>query len=256
MDTNHPAATPREGYPVEIQVLWIRLLRQLAEVGATAPEETWASLAVRAEQSLLRLYWIEERGYLSDLLIARSDQPASQAVVDDALRSNGFFAVSLGLLRGERARRCVEAGLRHLVVPGALRSLAPLPVAIPLPVYGSDGHLLNSPTEPYWGRYEGDEDTRRKPAYHNGTAWTWTFPTWCEALARAWEFDPAAVAAAKTYLASARALLAGGCLGHLPEIVDGDAPHLARGCDAQAWSVTETLRVWKLLQTRAGQALE
>ena len=28
MDTNYPAGTPREGYPVEIQVLWIRLLRQ------------------------------------------------------------------------------------------------------------------------------------------------------------------------------------------------------------------------------------
>ena len=34
MDTNHPAGTPREGYPVEIQVLWIRLLRQLEKIGA------------------------------------------------------------------------------------------------------------------------------------------------------------------------------------------------------------------------------
>jgi starch synthase (maltosyl-transferring) len=25
MDTNFPAGTPREGYPVEIQALWIRL---------------------------------------------------------------------------------------------------------------------------------------------------------------------------------------------------------------------------------------
>jgi glycogen debranching enzyme len=40
-------------------------------------------------------------------------------------------------------------------------------------------------------------------------------------------------------------------VGQLPEILDGDAPHLARGCDAQAWSVTETLRVWLLL-SRAG----
>ena len=29
MDTNYPAGTPREGYPVEIQALWICLLRQL-----------------------------------------------------------------------------------------------------------------------------------------------------------------------------------------------------------------------------------
>ena len=33
-------------------------------------------------------------------------------------------------------------------------------------------------------------------------------------------------------------------MGHLPELLDGDAPHAQRGCDAQAWSATEALRVW------------
>ena len=61
----------------------------------------------------------------------------------------------------------------------------PLPVHPPLPIFGNDGTLLNKPEEPYAGRYEGDEDTRRKAAYHNGTAWTWTFPVFCEALAQA-----------------------------------------------------------------------
>ena len=170
---------------------------------------------------------------------------------DDALRSNGLFAVSLGLVTGERAKRCVEAARKYLVVPGALRSLAPLPVSVPLPIYATAG-LLNNPAEPYCPRYEGDEDTRRKPAYHNGTAWTWTFPAFCEALARAWDFSPAAVAAAKSYLGSAEKLLNEGCLGQLPEILDGDAPHTQRGCDAQAWGVTETLRVWRLLSAAQG----
>jgi len=137
--------------------------------------------------------------------------------------------------------------LRYLVVPGALRSLAPLPVSVPLPNRGNDGALLNNPAEPYWGRYEGDEDTRRKPAYHNGTAWTWTLPVFCEALARAWDFAPEAVAAAKAYLGSVEGLMRAGCLGNIPEILDGDAPHTQRGCDAQAWGATEALRVWKLL---------
>jgi len=117
----------------------------------------------------------------------------------------------------------------------------------PLPVFGRDGQLLNDPQIPYRGHYEGDEDTRRKPAYHNGTAWTWTFPIFCEALARAWDFDQAAVAAARSYLGSMDQLLHAGCLGQIPEILDGDAPHPQRGCDAQAWGVTEALRVWKLL---------
>jgi len=150
---------------------------------------------------------------------------------------------------GERARRCVQAALRHLVVPGALRSLAPLPVSIPLPIHAKDGRLLNNPVTPYWGKYEGDEDTRRKPAYHNGTAWTWTFPLFCEALARAWEFEPEAIAAAEAYLGSMERLMVEGCIGQIPEIVDGDSPHTQRGCDAQAWGVTEALRVWKLLNS-------
>jgi glycogen debranching enzyme len=168
---------------------------------------------------------------------------------DDALRSNCLFAVSLGLVAGERAQRCVAAALKYLVVPGALRTLAPLPVTVPLPVY-RNGQLLNNPVEPYWPRYFGDEDTCRKPAYHNGTAWTWTFPSFCEALLQAWEFSPAALAAAKSYLGSSEQLLNEGCLGQLPEILDGDAPHTQRGCDAQAWGATEALRVWKLLLKR------
>src|SRR6185503_1674949 len=32
MDTNYPAGTTRQGYQVEIEVLWIRLLRQLARL--------------------------------------------------------------------------------------------------------------------------------------------------------------------------------------------------------------------------------
>jgi glycogen debranching enzyme len=143
----------------------------------------------------------------------------------------------------------VEAALKYLVIPGALRSLAPLPVTPPLPVYGNNGYLLNDPEHPYWGTYEGDEDTRRKPAYHNGTGWTWTFPTFCEALAKAWNCDPYAVAAAKAYLGSMAGMFNSGCIGHIPEIVDGNAPHQQRGCDAQAWSVSEALRVWKWLQT-------
>ena len=181
------------------------------------------------------------------MLIAGPRVIARDAMASDALRSNCLFAVSLGLVTGERAKRCVEAAQKYLVVPGGLRSLAPLPVSVPLPISGNDGQLLNDPSNPYWPRYEGDEDTRRKPAYHNGTAWTWTFPVFCEALARAWDFSPEAVAAAKSYLGSAEKILNEGCLGQIPEILDGDAPHAQRGCDAQAWGVTENLRVWKLL---------
>jgi predicted glycogen debranching enzyme len=249
MDTNYPACTPREGYPIEIQVLWIQLLRQLHRLGIAPVSEPWTTIADRAEQSLREYFWLEEKGYLADLLIAGKGQPAASAVRDTALRSNYLFAIAFGFLDGPRAQRAVAAAWRHLLVPGGLRSLAPLPVTPPLPVRASDGRLLNNPDQPYWGAYEGDEDTRRKPAYHNGTAWVWTLPTGCEALVKSWNCAPAAVAAAKAYLGSLEELLVTDCLGQLPEILDGDAPHQPRGCDAQAWSVCEALRVWKWLAT-------
>ena len=243
MDTNYPAGTPREGFPIEIQALWIRLLRQLASLEPGAP---WNALANRAAQSL-EFFWWEPLGCYHDTLQAPSCSPAAEATPDGHVRPNQLFAISLGLLPADRARRAVETCTRYLLVPGALRSLAPLTVKEPLPIRAQDGRPLNDPRQPYCGRYEGDEDTCRKPAYHNGTAWNWLLPVFCEALATAYACEPAALAAAKAYLGSAGRLLHEGCIGHLPEIMDGDAPHTARGCDAQAWSVTEALRVWRLL---------
>ena len=35
-------------------------------------------------------------------------------------------------------------------------------------------------------------------------------------------------------------------VGSISEIFDGDAPNTPRGCFAQAWSVSEVLRLWRL----------
>ena len=247
MDTNHPACTPREGYPIEIQALWIRLLRQLALLAAPDESQPWSSLAAQASTSLEKHFWSAKTGWYADVLRCPAGVPAASAPIDDSLRSNCLIPIAFGLCDKDRARRTVSAALRHLVVPGALRSLAPLPVNLPLPLFGSGGTALNDPANPYWGQYSGDEDTRRKPAYHNGTAWTWTFPSLCEAMAVAWDMDPEAVDAARALLGSMSTVMNEGCLGQFPEILDGDAPHAQRGCDAQAWSATEALRVWQLL---------
>jgi glycogen debranching enzyme len=89
--------------------------------------------------------------------------------------------------------------------------------------------------------YTGDEDAGRKPAYHNGTVWAWPFPAYAEALAAA---GACSREAALGMLAGAVENLNDGCLCHMSEIADGDAPHLQKGCCAQAWSVSELLRVW------------
>jgi len=244
MDTNHPAGTPREGYAVEIQALWYATLAFLDRIDGQRREAPWKHTADQVRHSLLKLFVVEPEGFLCDCRHAAAGVPAREAEPDDFLRPNQLLAVTLGAVTArQRMGRVVEA-CRELLVPGAVRSLADRPVRRPLPITHDD-RLLNDPTHPYQGHYLGDEDTRRKPAYHNGTAWTWLLPVFCEAWFCA--YGPSGRETALSWLSSSIALLEQGCAGHLPEIRDGDAPHLARGCDAQAWSASELLRVWMKL---------
>jgi glycogen debranching enzyme len=41
----------------------------------------------------------------------------------------------------------------------------------------------------------------------------------------------------------------GGCVNQLAEVYDGDVPHRANGCPAQAWSVAEVLRISTLIES-------
>ena len=41
-------------------------------------------------------------------------------------------------------------------------------------------------------------------------------------------------------------------VGSLAEIYDGSEPQRPNGCIAQAWSIAETLRVWKFLLRSKG----
>lgn len=242
MDTNYPAGTPRAGYPVDIQALWIAALDGAAK---RLGEDEFAAMAAKAKSSLGRFFALPG-AWLADCLRTPDGRfaPASGALPEDAIRPNQILAVTLGAVKSDTPlARGVVGATANLLVPGAIRSLDDARVQTPQPIW-REGVLLNDPNAPYWGRYEGDEDTRRKPAYHNGTAWGWQFPMWCEAYA----MTTGDVAAAKAWLASVAILAGGGSVGHLPEIVDGDAPHTQRGCLAQAWSLSEVVRVWRKLQ--------
>ena len=241
MDTNFPAGTPRKGYPIEIQAFWFAALEFVSEIDSTENAIKYRNLAVQVKRSILDLFWIDSLGYLSDCLHANADEPARAAHQDDALRPNQLFALTLGAVDDENLIRRVLKSCHELLVPGALRSLADRPVQLPLRIV-HNGHALNDPKYPYWGEYGGDEDTRRKPAYHNGTAWAWLLPTFCEAWVKGYGNEGKNTALA--YLSSSIDLMNKGCVGQIPEILDGDTPHTPRGCDAQAWSISEVLRVW------------
>ena len=215
MDTNYPACTPRIGYPVEIQALWIAALRFLGG--------RWAALADKAATSLTRLF--ANGNGLADCLDAPGGEPAAEARRDDAVRPNQLFALSLGAVSDAALARRILRAASRLVVPGGVRS-------------------LDAASPGYRGVYAGDEDTSRKPAYHNGTVWAWPFPMYAEAAAEAGMLTRAQ---ALSLLASSVENINAGCVCHISEIADGDTPHAQKGCRAQAWSVSETLRAWLAL---------
>jgi len=245
MDTDHPPGTPREGYPIEIQALWYAALSLLSQIDTRTERDRWNQLAQLVEASISQYFWQEDLGYLSDCLHATPGCAVKAAVADDALRPNQLLAITLGAVRDKRMSAQILDACEELLVPGAIRSLADRPVRHPIEIIHNT-QQLNDPYQPYQGSYTGDEDTRRKPAYHNGTAWTWLFPSYCEAWAMV--YGETGKQTALAWLASGVGLMERGCIGHIPEILDGDSPHTPRGCDAQAWGVSELLRVWRWIE--------
>jgi len=224
MDTNYPACTPRVGYPVEIQALWISALKflgrtELAEKAIASVEKYFK---IKEDDSSRPLTFNLQPSTCScgyrDCLAAPGGESAARAVPEDTIRPNQLFLITLGVLEDKSILQATE----ELLVPGGIRSLNAL-------------HPL------YKGVYAGDEDTSRKPAYHNGTVWAWPFPLYAEALVMT---KSCSKDVALSLLAGAVESFNAGCIGHMSEIADGDSPHRQKGCCAQAWSDSELLRVW------------
>lgn len=247
MDTNYPACTPRQGYPIEIQALWYRCLTLLEKIdpkGNLCPiEDGWKGLRQKVENYVIGIYTNRNLGYLSDCLHTSGYMEAQYAQADDHLRPNQLLCITLGLIKDPEIQQSIIQATSCLIVPGGIRSLADKKFKFPL--FSIPKHAIKDPYHPYQGRYVGDEDNSRKPAYHNGTAWTWLFPSFAEALLIT--FGKEHVDRCLSILGSSSIYVNSGCVGYIPEILDGDIPHMQRGCLAQAWGVSELYRVIKKL---------
>ncbi len=121
-------------------------------------------------------------------------------------------------------RAVVDACAEQLLTSYGLRSLSPKDP-------GLSAH------------YAGDPD-QRDAAYHMGTVWSWLLGPFARAHYRV--YGDARLA--QSYLDPIAQHVNSECIGTVSEIFDGDAPHTARGCFAQAWSVAEILRSWVYLE--------
>jgi glycogen debranching enzyme len=83
----------------------------------------------------------------------------------------------------------------------------------------------------------------RDGAYHQGTVWPFLLGPFVTAWRKVNGKSSAKRAEARAFLDGLEGHLHEACLGQISEIFDAVAPHQARGCFAQAWSVAELLRV-------------
>jgi glycogen debranching enzyme len=83
----------------------------------------------------------------------------------------------------------------------------------------------------------------RDTAYHQGSVWSWLLGPFLEAGLKnnGDTFKKEAIDMIRRFTYHMNEA----CIGTVSEIFDGDAPHHARGCVAQAWGVAEILRVIK-----------
>jgi predicted glycogen debranching enzyme len=210
--------TPRTGKPVEINALWYNMLCTMADFAQVLSKSArpYEQAAEQVRASFAR-FWNEQAGYCYDVL----DGPEGR---DDALRPNQLFAVSLhhSPLDPQQQRLVVDTCARHLLTSYGLRSLAP-----------------DNPA--YVGTYGGDQH-QRDSSYHQGTVWGWLIGSFVAAHLRVYN-DPVQ---AQSFLQPFAQHLAEQGIGSISEIFDGDAPFTPRGCIAQAWSVAEVLRVWRM----------
>ena len=224
--------TPRIGKPVEINALWINALRAMGTLSRRLKlpaQHPYAEMAARAMASFDK-FWCAEGGYLYDVI----EGPEGS---DSSLRPNQLFAISLphGPLADEgqkaRIRSIVDACAAQLLTSYGLRSLSP-----------------RHPS--YIGKYTGDR-VQRDAAYHQGTVWAWLIGPFVDAHLRAYG-DPET---ARSFLAPFEHHLSNFGLGSIAEIFEGDAPFRPVGCIAQAWSVAEVLRAWRVVNGWSGLSL-
>ena len=214
--------TPRHGKPVEINAYWYNALRIMEEFAKlqNLDGSAYAELAVQVKESFVKTFYMEDKGYLKDVI--------SGTYNDEQLRCNQIWAVSMPftMLSPEQEKCVVDTVRRHLYTPCGLRTL--------------------SPEDPEYHPHYGGDMVSRDMAYHQGT--TWVFPMGAYYLAYLKVNGKEAAAYVRSQLDALEPMLREGCAGQLPEIYEGDFPTESKGCFGQAWSVGEMLRVFEAIE--------
>ena len=216
--------TPRHGKPVEINAYWYNALKIMSAFCDMQGKDgsAYADLAEKVKASFIEKFYMADRGYLRDVI--------SGTKADEQLRCNQIWAISMPftMLSPEQERQVVDTVRRHLYTPCGLRTL--------------------SPEDPEYHPNYGGAQLDRDLAYHQGTTWVFPMGAYYLAYLKTRGNTPEAAEYVRSQLDYLEPMLREGCVGQLPEILEGDFPCESKGCFGQAWSVGEMLRVFEKVQ--------
>lgn len=216
--------TPRRGIAIEQQALYTQATGTLAtladEMGNHQLAEACREAGVRARAAFRARFWCHDTDFPYDCVSESRD--AQDAWVDPTIRPNALIALAVdpSLFDDWQARAIVARVKSELLTPRGIRSL--------------------SPHDPrYVSQFAGNAE-EKELSYHQGTAWTHLLGFYVRAAIRLSPDDQELREELRRVIEGA--LDGAVILGQIAQLADGDAPHRARGCPAQATSVAELLR--------------
>ena len=223
-------ATPRNGKAVEINSLWYNSLMIMAnlteEIGNPEEAKQYIDLAKKCKKSFNKEFYNTKRKCLYDV------------IGDNKIRPNQLFSLSLTYpvidANSEIANEIINVVEKKLLNQYGLKSLA-------------------KGEKNYIEIYEGNS-FKRDMSYHQGITWTWLLGLYYDALRNMIKVERRKTYKIKleeklkkfqekTRKTFEKEIFERGCIGSIAEIYDSVRPYEPKGTIAQAWSVSEIIRI-------------
>ena len=224
------AVTPRSGKAVEVNSLWYNanmIMSDLSKnIGHLSNVKKYKKIAENCKIAFNNKFYNEKNKCLYDV------------IGDSKIRPNQLFALSLTYPviepNSEETKNIITVVEKKLLNSYGLKTLA-------------KGELN------YVEVYEGDSK-QRDTSYHQGITWPWLLGLYYNALKNILKAtkkkDEKKVLeekiekfVEKTNKIFKKELYTNGCIGSISELYDSKKPNLPKGTIAQAWSVSEVLRI-------------
>ena len=223
------AVTPRNGKAVELNGLWYNALKVVADLAERYNDEKthdeYEKLAKKVKASFNKKFYNEKNKCLDDV------------IGSEEIRPNQLFALSttypVMILSNEKAKETLKTVGKELYTKYGLATL--------------------SKKDPkYIAVYEGD-GFRRDMSYHQGITWPWLAGLYIESYKTIIKNEKNKTEKKKleeeyekiisNYKKSFAQAMKEGAIGTISELYNSKPPYLPKGAFAQAWSVSEVIKI-------------